>query len=78
MKQWNEPFVEELSMSATAYNPKGGYIADGGYKSLDGTFTKQTFRTSSGNQGKPGLAGDDPTMGNRGQGTVADGFITWG
>ena len=60
MKKWNNPSLEELSLSATAYHPDGGSKYDGTYQSNDGQYTDHTYGPSSGNAGKPYLKGNNP------------------
>ena len=46
MKTWNQPNLEELEMSATAYAPEKGSRVDGSYVSKDGQHTYFTYAPS--------------------------------
>lgn len=49
MKIWNQPSLEELDMSATAYAPEKGNKVDGIYVSEDGKYTHYTYCPSGNN-----------------------------
>lgn len=55
MKKWEIPFIEELSVQETAYDPDGGCQVDGCYTSRDGKYELPTYGPSSGNTGIPGV-----------------------
>lgn len=55
MKLWHTPSLEELNVNATAYAVGGGSHVDGAYQNTDGSYTRYTYASSSGNNGVPGL-----------------------
>lgn len=46
MKIWNQPSLEELDLSATAYSEKKGSVVDGSYVSGDGKYEIPTYGPS--------------------------------
>ena len=74
MKKWNNPSIEELDLNATAYSPAGGSRLDGAYQSNDGKYKYETFGPSSGNEGKPILNGNDPSIGSI---SAGNGFVDY-
>ena len=48
MKTWNQPTMEELDLSATAYGNINSPCVDGSYTSTDGKYTKETYGGSCG------------------------------